>query len=577
MTPTQARAASIFAQEPPRDGRAFMHVQWAAIEPFFHDLLAVELAADNVSGWLSAWSWLSNVLDESYARLHVATTVNTEDKEAEAHHRRFLEAIYPPALAMEQKLKEKLLASGLEPEGFALPLRHMRAEADLFREANLPLITQEQNLVTELNKIYGAQTVEWEGKELTLIQLTPVYQETERARREKAWRLSMERWLADRGMINDVWTRFLALRKQMAANADKSDYRTYRWPLLHRFDYTPDDCRSFQDAIEQVVVPAAERIYTRRKELLGVERLRPWDLDVDPLGREPLRPFVEVADMEEKVGRIFNKMDPQLGGYFGVMRREGLLDLDNRKGKAPGGYCTNFDYAQQPFIFMNAVGLQRDVETLLHESGHSFHVFEMRGLPYQQQKSIALEFAEVASMSMELLSLPYLIGEDSFYTDVQAARARAEQLESIVLFWPYMAVVDAFQHWVYENDEAASDPAQCDAQWSKLWRRFMRGVDWDDFADAMATGWHRKHHIFKYPFYYVEYGLAQLGAVQVWRNALQNHASALAAYRRALALGATASLPELFAAAGANFAFDAATLQTAVDLLMQKIDEAWAQ
>ncbi|HPM78419.1 MAG TPA: M3 family oligoendopeptidase, partial [bacterium] len=225
MASMRAQAARFFTQEPPRDGQAFMHVEWASIEPFFNDLLAVELAADNVSGWLSAWSWLSNVIDESYARLHVATTVDTEDKEAEKHHRRFLEAIYPPALTNEQKLKEKLLASGLEPDGFALPLHHMRAEAELFREANLPLITQEQNLVTELNKIYGAQTVEWEDAEVTLVQLTPVYQDTDRARRERAWRLSMDRWLADRGKINDVWKRFLALRKQMAANAGQGDYR----------------------------------------------------------------------------------------------------------------------------------------------------------------------------------------------------------------------------------------------------------------------------------------------------------------------------------------------------------------
>ena len=243
------------------------------------------------------------------------------------------------------------------------------------------------------------------------------------------------------------------------------------------------------------------------------------------------------------------------------MRREKLLDLVNRKRKAPGGYCTDFSAVKRPFICMNAVGVHDDVQTLLHEGGHSFHVFETASLPYHQQTQVPMEFAEVASMGMELLAAPYLAADQGgFYSPADAARARIEHLEGTLLFWPYMAVVDAFQHWVYENPDAATDPVNCDRTWGEQWDRFMRGVDWGGLEEEKVTGWHRKLHIFQVPFYYVEYGLAQLGAMQVWRNALRDQAKAVANYRQALALGGTVTLPELFATAGAKFAFDAQTL-----------------
>jgi oligoendopeptidase F len=279
-----------------------------------------------------------------------------------------------------------------------------------------------------------------------------------------------------------------------------------------------------------------------------------------------------VTELIEKSEKIFHDVDPQLGEYYTVMRRENLLDLDNRKGKAPGGYCTEFPIAQRPFIFMNAIGVRDDVLTMLHESGHAFHVFERNHLPYIHQVQVTMEFAEVASMSMELLAAPYLLKESGgFYTDQEAARDRAEHLERIILFWPFMAVVDAFQHWAHMHPEGL-DPAACDVKWAELQQRFMPGVDWSGLDEALMTGWHRKLHIHVAPFYYVEYGLAQLGAVQVWRNALHDQATSLANYRTALALGGTRSLPELYRAAGAKFAFDAQTLRAAVDLIETTID-----
>lgn len=553
---------------------ALMKWSWSAIEPHYQNLATRTLTAQGVTEWLADWSALDDRISEMYARLHLAKTQNTTDPEAERAFNEFLDAIYPNAEAAEQKLREKLLNSGLEPKGFEMPLKKMRAEAALFREANLPLHTQENKLVSQYEKIIGAQTVQWESREITISELRPVYQNTDRAMRERAWRLSMARQLADRQALNDLWKEFLTLRRKMAANADQPDYRAYKWHQLHRFDYTPSDCRSFHDAIAKAVVPAAQRIYEKRRKQLGLSTLRPWDLDVDVLGRAPLKPFDTVDELKTLAAAMFHRVDPKLGEYFDTMVRENLLDLDNRKNKAPGAYCTAFPFSKQPFVFENAVGLHMDLQTILHESGHAFHNYERYALPYASQRQIGSEIAEVASMSMELLASPYLAkSQGGVYSAADAARARIEHLESDILFWPYMAVVDAFQHWVYENPDAAMDAPNCDAAWATQWHRFMVGVDWSGLDQEMMTGWHRKLHIHELPFYYVEYGLAQLGAVQVWSNSLRDQAGAVASYRRALALGGTKPLPELFAAAGAKFAFDADTLSQYVGLMEETIEK----
>jgi oligoendopeptidase F len=559
---------------PPLTAQEFMRWDWKQIEPFFHELENSRLDDDHIETWLSGWTRLADLIQETYARLYVATTVDTNDASSEQHFQAFLDQILPPFRASEQKLKEKLLKSGVKPAGFEIPLRNMQIEADIFREKNLTLLSEEQKLNTRYDHIIGDQTVPWEGKELTILQLVPVLQEMDRQKRERAWRLGAERQLADRAAINDLWAELLAVRLKIAANAGMPDYRAYRWRELLRIDYTPQDCFSFHQAIEAVVVPAAERIYEKRRKQLGVERLRPWDLEVDPLGRPPLRPFQSIDELEERAQQIFNQVDPQLGAYFQTMRQENLLDLDNRKGKAPGGYCIDYPVAKRPFIFANAVGVHNDVQTLLHEGGHAFHVFERSHLPYYQQLQIPSEFAEVASMGMELLAAPYLDNtEGGFYSVKEAARARIEHLETSICFWPYMAVVDAFQHWVYQYPQQAAHPEQCDAQWGMLWQRFMRGQDWSGLDTEMSTGWHRKLHIHQIPFYYIEYGLAQLGAMQVWRNALQDQSAAVKAYRQALSLGSTVGIPDLYRAAGAKFAFDAQTLGELVQLAEETIQQ----
>jgi oligoendopeptidase F len=360
------------------------------------------------------------------------------------------------------------------------------------------------------------------------------------------------------------------LRRELAANADLPDYRAYRWRQLLRHDYTPDDCTRFHDAVETVVVPAAEKIYVRRRQNLGVETLRPWDIDVDPLGRPPLQPFSKIAELEDKGTRVFAHIEPQFAAYFDTLRRENLLDLDSRKGKMPSAYCAGLFVQARPFVFMNAVGTHEDVLTLLHECGHAFHVFEDAHLPYHQQLELGTEFHELASITMELLAAPHLT---EFYSPDDLNRVRVQHLENMLLFWPYCVVVDAFQHWVYTHHDDATDPAQCDAQWAALWVRFMPGVDWSGLETYLIDGWRTRLHIHQVPFYYLDYGLAQLGAVQIGQRAQRDLSGAVRDYRRALALGGTASLPELYAVAGAKLAFDAETLRDAVTFMQDELAE----
>lgn len=547
---------------------------WDKYQAFYDDLLARDLSESTIEAWLANWSDIARISGEASSRLAVATTVDTTDEKAEARYNAFMENVYPNLATASNALNEKLVRSELEPEGFAIPLRNLRGDLKIFRAENLPLLTEESKLELEYSKIIGAQTVEWEGEEVTLSRLLPVQQDPDRAKREQAWELTMNRRLEDREALNALWGKFLDLRDELAKNAGLPSYTEYRYQQLHRFDYSPAEAQQFRDAIHQVVVPAAKRIYERQRQSLGLDTLRPWDSEVDAESRAPLAPFKNIDEMNSKTQEIFNQVDGVLGGYFKTMLDEDLLDLDNRKGKAPGGYCTYYAVAKRPFIFMNSVGLHDDVQTLLHEGGHAFHAFESSKLPYYHQEDVPMEFAEVASMAMELLAAPYLEADKGgFYNAKDAARARIEHLEGIIKFWPYMAVVDEFQHWVYANIEDAHDAAKCDAKWAEAWDKYMQGIDYTGFEDIKATGWHRKLHIYQVPFYYIEYGLAQLGAVQIYGNAKRDQAQAVVDYRKGLALGGTAALSDLYAAAGVRFAFDAETLGKAVELVESTIEE----
>lgn len=565
--------------ELPGDVDALMAMGWAGLAPFYDELASREFDAASVDTWMADWSRLTSVVEEANAVLYLNRSRDTTDATAEQRFFRFIEEIRPHSEVAEQRLREKLLNSGLTPNGMTVPLRRLRAQAELFRAENVPLLTELSKLATQYDKLVGAQTIAWQGEQLTIERARQLLAGPDREQREQAWRSIHSRQLQDRSALNELWAQLFALRAQIAANAGHASFREYIWARLSRFDYTPEDCAAFREAIAAVVVPAATRIYERHRQRLGVERLRPWDLVDGSFGRPaaasgetPLEPFADVEALTAGGVRMLGRVDEELGAHLELMAQEGLLDLANRPGKAPGGYCTYFAVRRRPFIFMNAVGSQRDVQVLLHEAGHAVHAFEASRLPLLQQRGAPMEFNEVASMSLEFLGAPYLTAEQGgFYDAAQAARARVEHLEESLLFWPYMAVVDGFQHWAYSHPDKATTPEHCDAAWRELWARFIPGVDWQGLDDELATGWHRKLHIFQVPFYYVEYGLAQLGAVQVWRNSLRDERAATAAYKQALALGGTASLPELYATAGARFAFDQDTLGEGVALMERTI------
>jgi len=547
---------------------------WNADEytPFYTELLNSDLNQENAHQWLAQWTRLADFAGEVGSKLYVATTVDTNDEIAEKRFKKFLNEIYPVLMMNEDMLKRKLLASGADIPELAIPMRNIRGDVELFREENLSLFSEEGELSMEYDKVIGAQTITWDGEEITLPQVQLTLKESDRNRREQIWRMAEERRLADKPALDGLWKKFMGLRKQMFANVGLADYREFQWKLKHRYDYTAQDALAFNKAVEEVVVPVAARLYERRRKRLGVASLRPWDILVDPDNHPALKPYETVEELENTMATLFDRVDPQLGGYYHTMMNEELLDLDNRKGKAPGGYCTSYPNIKRPFIFMNAVGVHDDVQTLLHEGGHAFHVFESANLPYSQQKDVPMEFAEVASMSMELIGAPYLSKSNGgFYSDADANRARVEHLEGMIQFWGYMSVVDMFQHWIYTHHDLATDPVACDDQWAELWSRYMVGIDYTGLEQFLGNRWRRQLHIFQIPFYYIEYGLAQLGAAQVWANSLKNQAGALADYRKALALGGTAKLPDLFKTAGAKLAFDSQTLADSVDLIERTI------
>jgi len=549
-------------------------LDWSTVQPHVDELLSTELARDTVGSWLQQWSDLMAVLREARTQIYRDVSENTADKEAEARFLILVEQVLPQARVAEQALKDKLLAfKDYSPAANTVMLiKRFREEASIFRKENVPLQTELIKLGNEYEKIAGGMTIEWDGKQETMPQARLHLLEHDRGVREKAWRLMMARFIDERDRLNEFYLQMLSLRRQVAQNAGLDTFRDYRWKALTRFDYTPDDCFAFHDAIEREVVPLAAQLYAERAGQLNLATLRPWDTDVDLRG-EPLQPFDAPSELEEGAQRIFQQVDPALADYFAAMRN-GYLDLASRPNKAPGGFCSTYPVRRKPYIFMNAVGTHRDVNTLLHEGGHAFHFMESSRQPLIWNHDGPMEFCEVASMAMELLSAPYLEKDKGgFYEEADARRAYARQLRDIVLFLPYMAVVDAFQHWVYVDAPENVTAAELDHVWSNVWDRFMAGIDYSGLQAEKETGWHRKQHIFTAPFYYIEYGLAQLGALQVWRNALRDQSKAVADYRAALALGDTRPLPELFQAAGATFAFDRQTVGDLMSLIMEKLAE----
>lgn len=548
---------------------------WSTIAPLF-DRLEASVAGcgttAELEAWLMEWSELSAAVEEESARRYIAMTCHTEDAAAERDYLDFIEHIEPQLKPRQFALQRALIAhpraADLPRPRYEVLLRDARNQVELFREANVPLETEDTKLGQQYQKLSGALTVNFQGREQTLVQMGRYQEETDRTLRQQAWEAVVARRLAEREKFETLFDSLIELRGRIAANAGFGNFRDYAFRRLGRFDYTPTDCAAFHDAVAAEVVPAMRALQARRRELLGLASLRPWDVGVDPLGRPPLKPFTEVAQMVAASQRVFDQLDPELAAGFRLLQEGRMLDLDNRKGKAPGGYQSTLPEARVPFIFMNAVGLQRDVETILHEAGHAFHSLAAREedlLPYRFSPPI--EFCEVASMSMELLGDEYM---EAFYQPAEADRARRSHLEGIIASLAWIATVDAFQHWIYTHPgHSRSERA---AAWMEVMDRFGGDVDWSGWEDARRFLWHRQLHVFLLPFYYIEYGIAQLGALQVWANSRRDRAAALADYKRALALGGSRPLPELFAAAGCPFRFDRERVAPLIGLVREELE-----
>ena len=546
---------------------------WSALAPLFDAVEKKLCGASSVAELESAllgWSELSAALDEEGAKRYIAMSCHTDSAEAEKAYLHFVEnvepQIKPRQFALEQTYLAQPLRAQLPKARYEVFDRDLRQRVELFREENVALETEESKLGQQYQKLSGALTVQFRGEEKTLTQMGRFLEEPDRALRQETWELVAKRRLEESEKFEDIFDQLVKLRGQIARNAGFANYRDYAFKLRGRFDYTPGDCAAFHDAIESEVVPLQRELQSVRRAQLQLPALRPWDLSVDPLNRPPLKPFDGVGQMVERTQRIFDRIDGGLADGFRTMQERRLLDLDNRKGKAPGGYQSTLSESRLPFIFMNAVGLQRDVETMLHEAGHAFHALATREEPLLAYRSAPIEFCEVASMSMELLGNEFI---EEFYAPPEASRARRTHLEGIVAVFPWIATVDAFQHWIYTHPDHTR--AERTVAWLALMDRFGGAVDWTGHEAVRANLWHRQLHIFLYPFYYVEYGIAQLGALQVWANSKRNKAGALADYQRALALGNSRPLPELFTAAGCQFSFDRATVQPLVKLLKDEL------
>jgi oligoendopeptidase F len=533
---------------------------WDRIEPWYRRLLDRPIeSASALEDWLIDAGELGSAVSQVGVERYIAMTCQTDDPAREKAHLEWVTQIEPRLKPLWNEARDRYLQSpfrkDLPPDRYHVFDRVQANRSELYREANIPRESQLAELEQQYQKIIGAQIVQFRDKEYTPSQMAPFLEETDRETRREAWEVVARRRLQDRDALDDLFDRMRQLRADVASEAGFASYTDYAYRSRERFDYGVEDATKFQDAIEATVMPLARALHARRKAQLGLDSLRPWDLSVDPLNRPPLRPFDDADTFAVRTEDVFRAVDPDLGDQFAYMRTHGLLDLANRKGKAPGGYQTALEADRLPFIFMNAVGLDGDVRTLLHEGGHAFHSLAARREPLAAYRDAPIEFCEVASMAMELLG-----ARDTtvFYNEDDADRSYRQLLEGIILIFPWIATVDAFQHWVYAHPN--HDRQERRDAWVGLMNRFGGSVDWSGFEDVRASSWHRQLHIFLYPFYYIEYGIAQLGALGVWRRSRTDRKGAIASYREALALGGSRPLPDLFRAAGLEFDFSERTL-----------------
>ncbi len=550
-------------QIPKRPERKFLKesftvTTWEELKPYFDKLLAQPInSLQEMKNWMRDRSELESAISEDLGWRYIRMTCYTENKEHSDKYQDFIQNIQPQIAPVSDQLNKKAASSPFlkdlaKEQGYDILIRNLKKDIEIFREENVPLYTEINTETQKYAQISGAMTIEWKGLELTLQQASVLLLETDRAVREEVYNKISQRRLKDKDALDNLYSKLIQLRDKVAHNADFANFRDYMFKSYGRFDYTPKDCFDFHDAISSEVVPLLEELAENRKAQLNVERLRPWDKAVDTEGRPALKAFNGGKDLTEKSIETFRRLNPFLGQCLSIMNSMGHLDLESRKGKAPGGY--NYPLAEigVPFIFMNATSTMRDMTTIMHEGGHAVHNFLTKDLALGDFKSPPMEVAELASMSMELISMDHW---DVFFDKPEdLARARAEQLEDIIETLPWVATIDKFQHWIYENPEHSL--VQRKANWNRIFHEFADTVtDWRDLEEVKDYLWQKQLHLYEVPFYYIEYGMAQLGAIAIWRNFKLDRKKGLEGYMNALKLGNLRTIPEIYKAAGIKFDF----------------------
>lgn len=513
---------------------------------------------------------LDSFISEDMAWRYIRMTCDTTNKSHEESYLQFVQHIQPELAPFEDSLNQKLVDQPYwntndYDNALAIYYRSLKSAVDLFREANIPLQAELSTLAQEYSATQGAMSIDWEGKEITLQQASNLLLETDPETRKKAWLLIQERRQLESDKLDALFTKMIGLRHQIALNAGFENYRDYMFVALGRFDYTAQDCKNFHTSIEKNAIPLLKDVHLLRKSQMKTDVLNPWDLQVDPLQRKPLKPFETGDEMRDKGIAVLNDLDPFFAECLQTMKEKSLLDLSSRVGKAPGGYNYPLARTNMPFIFMNATSNLRDVETFLHEAGHAIHSFQMAPLQLNAFKNTPSEVAELASMSMELISMS--AWNRYFEEEENLNRAKTEQIEGVIGTLPWIATIDAFQHWIYENPNHTSDERK--AQWKQLLKRFGTGmVNHEGYEHFLDYAWQRQLHLFEVPFYYIEYGIAQLGAVGIWRNYKEQDAQqALEAYKAFMNLGYIRSMGKIYETAGVKFDFSAAYVKELMDFV----------
>ncbi|WP_338874198.1 M3 family oligoendopeptidase [Spirosoma sp. SC4-14] len=547
---------------------------WDDVKPFYEELAARPINnANELKQWLLDRSELESYLSENFAWRYIRMTCDTANEELVNRLNFFIAEIQPPMTAFGNELDKKTIdspyLSQLTDDGYAVMVRGMKKAIEIFRDENIPLQTEIQTEERKYGAIAGAMTVVIDGQEMTLPAASDLLQATDRAVRENAWRKIWERRYQDHEALDQLFDRLRTLRHQVALNAGFANFRDYSFAALGRFDYTPDDCFNFHDSVAEAVVPLLDKLAQERKQRLSVDPLRPWDSKVDVEGRPPLKPFGTGTELLEKTIACFDRLDRSLGDDLRIMRAMGHLDLESRKGKAPGGYNYPLEEIGVPFIFMNATSSLRDLVTMVHEGGHAVHSFLTRELPLKAFRNPPMEVAELASMSMELLSMDHW---DVFFENPdELRRAKLQHLESIIETLPWVATIDKFQHWIYENPTHTD--ADRRANWLTIYDRFADAItDWTGLESIKAYVWQRQLHLYEVPFYYIEYGIAQLGAIGIWRNYRRDAKAGLDGYKSALALGYKAPIRAIYAAANVPFDFSREHIQELMEFVWNEIE-----